>query len=278
MNISVIIPVYNGENYYKNFLNNLEIFLENYGKDSEIILVNDGSTDSTHELFSSILNISYLKKNNGGVSSSRNYGLKYSKNDFVVFLDIDDIIDFCILKKNLKNCEIQFSNYKIDGLVNEKYRDVESMKSAIFLEQFLKRKIKFHLGSFIFKRSFLIENSIYFDDQSTYGEDLKFIFQCLLSSNNISLNSEPYFNYILASNSNSSAMNSPVGLKKLKFIDDLDQFVLKNKKFNFFKFCVCLSLIKYSLKYGYTDRFVKNELYNKTCSSFFKFVKSEILL
>lgn len=276
MNISVIIPVYNGESYYGNFQNNLESFLESFGEDSEIILVNDGSTDSTHELFSGILNISYLKKINGGVSSSRNYGLKYAKNDFVVFLDIDDIIDFRILKKNLTNNEIQFSNYRIDGVVNEKYRNVESMSSPIFLEEFLRRKIKFHLGSFIFKKSFLIENSIKFDDQAMYGEDLKFIFQCLLSSNNISLNSEPYFNYILTSNSNSSAMNSPIGLKKLKFIDDLDQFVLANKKFNFFKFCVCLSLIKYSLKYGCTDRFVKKELFNKTCSSFLKFIKSEI--
>nr|WP_288720415.1 glycosyltransferase [uncultured Blautia sp.] len=92
--ISVIVPVYNVEKYLDKCVRSLlnQKFAYNY----EIILVNDGSTDSSgniadkYAMEHSMLKV--LHKKNGGLSSARNYGLRYARGKYITFVDSDDYV------------------------------------------------------------------------------------------------------------------------------------------------------------------------------------------
>lgn len=86
---SFIVPMYNVENYINQCIDS--ILMQNY-EDYEIILVNDGSTDNTEEkcLAYSDDRIHYYRKENGGLSDARNFGIEKSNGDFLIFIDSDD--------------------------------------------------------------------------------------------------------------------------------------------------------------------------------------------
>lgn len=92
--LSVIIPVYNGMQYLSQTLDSI---LASSYKDLEVILVDDGSTDNSADVCRSYAErsacIHYYKKENGGIASSRNYGLDKATGKYVCFCDQDDIID-----------------------------------------------------------------------------------------------------------------------------------------------------------------------------------------
>ncbi|WP_281631792.1 glycosyltransferase family 2 protein [Flavobacterium luteolum] len=86
---SIIIPLYNKENFIKNTIQGV---LDQTFQDFEIIVVNDGSTDKSEEklLQFNDSRIQYFSKKNEGVSSARNYGIEKANADFIAFLDADD--------------------------------------------------------------------------------------------------------------------------------------------------------------------------------------------
>lgn len=94
MGLSVIVPVYNGEKYIKDCL---ESIINQTYRDLQIIVVNDGSTDNTEAIVREIVDndsrVQLINKENGGVSSARNLGLEYAKNEFLTFVDSDDTLD-----------------------------------------------------------------------------------------------------------------------------------------------------------------------------------------
>ncbi|HHB93612.1 MAG TPA: glycosyltransferase family 2 protein [Campylobacterales bacterium] len=89
MFFSVVVPLYNKEKYIKRTLDSI---LNQTFSDFEIIIVNDGSTDKSCEVIESIKDdrIHLIHKENGGVSSARNRGIKEAKGEFIAFLDADD--------------------------------------------------------------------------------------------------------------------------------------------------------------------------------------------
>ncbi|MGL5057186.1 MAG: glycosyltransferase family 2 protein [Fusobacteriaceae bacterium] len=97
--VSVIIPVYNSEKYLSKCLES--IFFQSY-KNIEVILINDGSTDNSKEIYSKYLEDSRLVKveqNNRGISQARNKGIDIAKGEYILFVDSDDWIEKdCIFK------------------------------------------------------------------------------------------------------------------------------------------------------------------------------------
>jgi len=104
--VSIIIPVYNGEKYISDTIQSV---IDQTYKNWELIIVDDGSTDNTAEIVKQFNDsrISYIKKNNTGVSDTRNVGAMISKGEILSFLDADDIW----LPENLEK--------KIEKLINE---------------------------------------------------------------------------------------------------------------------------------------------------------------
>jgi len=88
-NISVVIPVYNGEAFIARAIQSV---LNQSIKPFEVIVVNDGSKDGTAEqLLAFEDKIRVISIQNGGVSNARNLGVKASTGDFIAFLDADDV-------------------------------------------------------------------------------------------------------------------------------------------------------------------------------------------
>ena len=97
--ISVIIPVYNAEKYLKQCVDSV---LNQTYKNFEIILVNDGSADSSGKICDDYASrydfIKVIHKQNGGASSARNEGLKHISGEYIYFLDSDDWLENSALK------------------------------------------------------------------------------------------------------------------------------------------------------------------------------------
>lgn len=87
--VSVIIPAYNGDRYIGEAINSI---LSQTYRDYEIIVVDDGSTDSTRQVIEQYgSKIQYLSQTNQGVAASRNLGLTKAQGEYIAFLDQDDI-------------------------------------------------------------------------------------------------------------------------------------------------------------------------------------------
>lgn len=101
MKLSIIVPVYNIENYIDKCLNSL---VKQTMKDFEVIVVNDGSPDNSEKIIKKYEEkypkiIKYYKKKNGGLSSARNYGIKKARGEYICFLDGDDYVEKTTYKK-----------------------------------------------------------------------------------------------------------------------------------------------------------------------------------
>lgn len=87
MNISVVIPTYNRYEVLKRALTS--VFAQTY-QPSEVIVIDDGSTDTTQQITQDFPDIKYFYQKNSGVSSARNLGIKKSSFEWIAFLDSDD--------------------------------------------------------------------------------------------------------------------------------------------------------------------------------------------
>ena len=102
--VSVIIPVYNVENYIEKCLDSV---VNQTLEDIEIIIVNDGSEDKSKQKIEKYLEnypdkIKYLQKENGGLSSARNFGIPYATGQYIAFLDSDDYIELTAYEEMYK--------------------------------------------------------------------------------------------------------------------------------------------------------------------------------
>ncbi len=94
MKISVIVPLFNGEYYLEEAMDS--VINQTIFEDIEVLIVDDGSTDNSRFLIDKYAidydNITVFHKENGGVSSARNYAMKYAKGEYIHFFDSDDFL------------------------------------------------------------------------------------------------------------------------------------------------------------------------------------------
>jgi len=175
--LSIVVPVYNVEKYVAECLESL-LQLD----DAEIIVVNDGSSDSSLEVVVGIQqrnkNIKVITQENAGLSAARNSGLMACTGDYVYFVDSDDIAnDFGVSeaydyakKKNLDIAQCHIEVFK-DGVFNERYlfRDVRYRKNSEILngDKYFKKYVRsgeFPIPVFsnIYKRSYLLKHDLFF--------------------------------------------------------------------------------------------------------------------
>lgn len=106
-NISVIIPIYNVEEYLVDCLESVKRNVDNLA--AEVLLIDDGSTDGSTavaKLYAEqVKGFYYYRKDNGGLSSARNYGVSLAKGKYLFFVDSDDMLMDGILKKMLVMAE-----------------------------------------------------------------------------------------------------------------------------------------------------------------------------
>lgn len=158
--ISVIIPVYNTEQYLDKCI---ESVVNQTYKNLEIILVDDGSTDKSgvicDEWKEKDERIIVIHKENGGVASARNVGLKYVTGDYIAWVDSDDWIERnvyeIIIREMLKyNCDISVIKYtQENSVVNNGVIESEPYNNNAALQNLLRYRITPFLWDKIYKSS-----------------------------------------------------------------------------------------------------------------------------
>lgn len=217
--ISVIIPVYNGE---KTIKRTLESIVSQEIKPLEIIIINDGSVDNTQNICEEYENkYSYIKlvnlKTNRGVSNARNQGIELAKGNYVNFVDSDDTVCEGMYKhiNTLLECFcydliIFGSNYVYDDKIKKdvcnkeikctKKSEISNYLYNITTDQ--KPRTLNVIWNKVYSRKIIKQNNLKFEEDIDLGED--FIFNCnyfkflknMLEINNI------FYNYFIRNSNN----------------------------------------------------------------------------
>lgn len=185
--VSVVIPVYNSA---KTIISVIESVLSQTAKEKilEIIIVDDGSKDNSMELvndFTLTKNcnlIKIIKKNNGGVSSARNLGMRMAKGEFIAFLDSDDLWLPNKIERQLEIMDATPDIYFLGTayLLGQDKREVKLKLPGKNIDTLYKATLTDiywkHFPttpSVIFRRA-AIDKVGYFNDQQKYGEDINY--------------------------------------------------------------------------------------------------------
>lgn len=225
--ISIIIPVYNQENYIKQCLDSI---LSQSFKDFEIIIVDDESKDNTISIINKYNDdrITVYHKNNEGVSKARSFGLNKANGDYVLFIDSDDYLinDEVLnnLSKNINKTDvIRFGSIylKNNKLINEdmnNYLD-EYLCGEYFVEHILtlNKRYSWYLWQYLFKKE--LWNGISFPEGKIF-EDSYTIYQVLLKAKKIKVIKDNYYVYRYNDSSLSKRVNLKICLDMIDVIKE----------------------------------------------------------
>jgi len=206
--ISVIVPVYKVEQYLPKCVDS--IINQTY-QDIEIILVDDGSPDNCPAICDEYARrdkrVKVIHKNNGGVSDARNAGINIAKGDYIIFLDGDDWLCMDSLENVADTAERTVPDIITGNVI---CYNSQSIKTSISQEVYKKDKIEYSFASamkcftdkgilwppfrFIIKRSFIIENKLFFM-KGILHEDLEWVPRALSAASSFALLNEPFYCY-----------------------------------------------------------------------------------
>lgn len=161
--ISVILPVYNGEKFLAEAIQNIK--QQNY-QPLEIIVVDDGSTDGTAKIAAQFHDeVYYVYQSNQGAAAARNKGLEVACGNVIAFLDVDDLWIQNKLKLQLSHLyhnlsEVVLGRVQVDTLENEPAFKANTDSMLAFV-----------VGCGLFRKS-AFEKVGYFDVSLQYGEDI----------------------------------------------------------------------------------------------------------
>ena len=233
--ISIILPIYNTEKYLHECLDS--IINQTYAN-FEVLLVNDGSTDSSgiicQEYVERDSRFRYFEKDNGGVASARNLGLEHSEGTYITFIDSDDWVEqnyldvlYTALKEN--DTDVAISTYKRfaqDGVFylrsysreDDEFLNLGTRSRDSFLEILPRLGELDHsfysISSKLIKRKII--GNLLFDEQVSYAEDLNFFFHLYLGVESVVYVRD--YTYIYRTHDASTSQN----VNELKALQELE--------------------------------------------------------
>lgn len=216
MKLSIIVPVYNLENYIAATLESLLSI--RFSFDFEIVVINDGSMDGSESIIHGYQKkfgqITLYSIEHQGVSNARNIGISSARGEYISFVDGDDTVEPDFFERAVQELDgggydfVQGNYRRIDG-DNTSYdqfvsEDVVITEKDIMHEKLfgLEKLIQNHVWGKVF-RAKIIKDTL-FDRAIKIGEDLKFVFDVIEKSKKIKLLSCVGYNYIQR---NTSAMH-----------------------------------------------------------------------
>lgn len=248
--ISIIIPIYNSENNLEKCIDS--VIKQTY-KNIEIILVDDGSKDSSLDKcykYSKLDNrIKVIHKENEGVAIARNVGINYSTGEYITFVDADDWLEknaIANLYKDLKekNVDIVRGNYAInDGKKAYAYgklyefencliKKENNDKRELLIEEILRGKFLSYVWLLLIKKSIIIENKLYFKEKIPMMEDTIFYIELIKLNYDIYISNNINYNYY--DNFNSATKSKNNILKNINAILEVNNIlfnILKDNKY-----------------------------------------------
>ena len=222
--LSIIIPAYNAEQYIKPCLDSiLQNSKESLSK-TEIIVINDGSTDNTLKILESYnqyKNIKIHTTKNQGVSAARNLGISLAKGEWITFIDADDTVNTNFSKvvnlvENSKSPFIIFGNYDIET-IDKKILTTQTLQSSMYLSG---------PWSKVYNRQFLIKYKILFEKDILMGEDMLFNLEVIQNSDAIESYKIGFYNYRQNNNSVTRRFNQKIIESDKKFYKKLEKILI----------------------------------------------------
>lgn len=208
MKVSIIVPTYNGGSTLKKCVTSLSA--QTY-TDIEIIIVNDGSTDNTATLATSLAHgddrIQVITQENGGVSAARNTGIKAATGDILMFVDGDDYVDPDYCRLAVENMTTYESDICIMGYLREEGASIEKHLLAhpvglMAKDEVMVKTSDLDMGNFVgckAFRAYLFEH-VQFLEGKNY-EDIRIFYQLVELAAKISYCPVTTYHYVQHPNS-----------------------------------------------------------------------------
>ncbi|MBR5233746.1 MAG: glycosyltransferase [Clostridia bacterium] len=197
MLLSVIIPAYN----CKDTLSAAVFSVAENFKDTEIIIIDDGSTDGTQSVINNLKNsyscIKTERIKNSGPANARNVGLKLATGDFVMFLDSDDTFRkkaFKAVSSSLNNdTDLLIFGFR-QNFYSKAQDKIYSSDSPFTVSEYYRNNLLNQVWNKVYRREFLINNNIVFKDYR-YGEDRIFNAEVLKNAPRVTTIPDVLYNY-----------------------------------------------------------------------------------
>ena len=287
--ISIIVPVYKVEQYLRQCLDS--VLVQTFG-DWECILVDDGSPDNSGSICDEYAKkdprFRVIHKENGGVSSARNEGLKHTSGEWVYFVDSDDTLYpdalsiFAIMIGD--SVDAIMAGYTVsqefyDRIILKDLKFNYRMKSICDSLMEMYNPIDFsyqgYLWCKLFKKSIIEKWSLEFNEAIYFNEDRLFIVDYLCKcKNNIAYTTYPVYGYV---NRSTSAMGSLQKQYNPRFVTDFDAYLMmydiiksytKDKKL--------ISYAKKGIAYSFKQNMVFMEKFNVFDKDTYKHMRNKL--
>lgn len=228
--ISIIVPVYNVENYLAKCLGSL---VNQTHQNVEILVINDGSRDNSGEIIKSFEDkypdkIKAFSKDNGGLSDARNFGIDRATGDYIGFVDSDDYVTETMFEEMLHlaqkhRAEIVICNIqKVDenGSVTQKLTQIPNMPEKIKLEYHFSvfSDISYFACNKLFKKELFNQKRF---KKGVHFEDIQLIPQLLLECETIAQTQNFHYQYLERTDSITKT-HTEKGLDILKAVQDVE--------------------------------------------------------
>lgn len=250
--VSIIVPIYNVEEYLKRCLDSL---INQTLEDIQIILVNDGSKDDSGEIAKKYAKknpskMVYLQKENGGLSDARNYGIKYATGEYIAFLDSDDYVEkdtYEVMYNKAKEEKADYVEcnfiweYPNKKRVDKQYTYTNKKEMLSFVRVVAWNKL--------IKRNIIVENNLEFPKGLRY-EDVEFTYKLIPLINNFSYVDKEFIHYVQRDNSIANVQNERTA-EIFTVLDNVINYYKENNlyeeykeelEYNYVRYLLCSSL------------------------------------
>lgn len=228
MKISVIVPIYNMENFIAQTISYLKA---QKSSNLEFLLINDGSTDNTlnimQQLSADDKRFNVFTMENKGYGHACNFGIKQASGDFIAIYEPDDYIapDFysCLWQTAKRYCQADVIKYNgiyrnENGQLRTVYHWNKSFTERILDKYALKRFWRSHPSVFngIYRRNFILEKSVFFcETPSASFQDAMFMVSLFYANPSIYIINDIKYTYAVHS------------MQSIQFVDDKIEFVIR---------------------------------------------------
>jgi glycosyltransferase involved in cell wall biosynthesis len=265
--ISVIIPVYNVENYLSKCISSV---VNQTFKDIEIICINDGSTDSSLDILNTYAKndnrMIIVHESNHGQGYCRNLALKMAQGQYIMFVDSDDFIldvraiEFLYTEITLKELDVLIYSYekyyeKKNIILNSSSNNKHLLSNKIYVSIADKKDIfsKKSIGvpwNKLYSNNFLQQNNILFNEEYLY-EDVIFFYKSIILANKIGYLDKILYSYRKNGKSTMSVRDNR-NLNIIHVYAQVKDFLLDNHLYAYYRisFTVrCVKALMYKFKH-----------------------------
>lgn len=244
--VSVVMPVYKVEKY---LTMSVDSVVEQTYKNIEIILVNDGSPDNCPTICDSLAskygNIHVVHKKNGGLSEARNFGIRKTQGDYILFLDSDDTL----AKDAIEGLVMKAIESEADLVIPDRYMQISEatntkemrfhFNESGFIEDPVIFAIEVMIGkgrawrasALLYRASLIKDNNIEFP-VGYIAEDIVFNLAVMSKANKLTFYNESTLNYLKRTGSITSSFQKNLDSIFLFIDEKIEHFLLETNQFN----------------------------------------------